>query len=302
MIIGRQKRTILMNIESELIAQESGAFELNPAQVRAQQKMISELMGSVLKEDTHYGLIPGCGNKPAIFLPGAHKLGMMFNLGPRYNIERNELGSDHREYEITCELVHRGTGRFIGEGVGVCSTMESKYRFRNENTGEIVPKEYWDTRDNEIIGGPSFAPKKIDGKWLIQHKVEHDNPADYYNTVKKIAKKRAYNDAILTCTAASDIFVPDDDTDDQIMSQESQEQGPRTVTQPQSRSGQPASTDATSGTPVISEGQCKLIYARLKNADIGIESFYSKYGISEIDQLPRDFINDCLEWIDGETK
>jgi hypothetical protein len=39
--------------------------------------------------------------------------------------------------------------------------------------------------------------------------VEHDNPADYYNTVLKMAKKRAHVDAILTATAASDIFTQD---------------------------------------------------------------------------------------------
>ena len=40
-------------------------------------------------------------------------------------------------------------------------------------------------------------------------KVEHDNPADHYNTVLKMAKKRALVDAVLTATAASDIFTQD---------------------------------------------------------------------------------------------
>ncbi|WP_418719751.1 hypothetical protein [Bilophila wadsworthia] len=40
-------------------------------------------------------------------------------------------------------------------------------------------------------------------------RVEHDNPADYYNTCLKMAKKRALVDAVLTCTAASDIFTQD---------------------------------------------------------------------------------------------
>ena len=40
-------------------------------------------------------------------------------------------------------------------------------------------------------------------------RVEFDNPADYYNTVLKMAKKRAHVDAILTATAASDCFTQD---------------------------------------------------------------------------------------------
>ena len=35
------------------------------------------------------------------------------------------------------------------------------------------------------------------------------SPADYYNNVLKMAKKRAFVDAVLTATAASDIFAQD---------------------------------------------------------------------------------------------
>jgi hypothetical protein len=40
-------------------------------------------------------------------------------------------------------------------------------------------------------------------------KGENEDPADCYNTVLKMAKKRAYVDAMLTATAASDIFTQD---------------------------------------------------------------------------------------------
>jgi hypothetical protein len=72
-----------------------------------------------------------------------------------------------------------------------------------------VPSKYWETRDRSLLGGDRFVPKKKDGKWVILERVEHDNPADYFNTVLKIAKKRAHVDAILTATAASDIFTQD---------------------------------------------------------------------------------------------
>jgi len=106
--------------------------------------------------------------------------------------------------------------------VGSCSSMESKYRFQTgpkESTGKAVPKEYWDVRKSDppkaqsLLGGKGFGTMKNDsGQWVISiqgEKVENTNPADQFNTVLKMAKKRAHVDAVLTVTAASDIFTQD---------------------------------------------------------------------------------------------
>jgi hypothetical protein len=100
--------------------------------------------------------------------------------------------------------------------------METKWRYRNaepEITDKPVPKEYWELKKKDVakaldmIGGKGFSTKKVDGNWMIAKmtggKVEYDNPADYYNTCWKMAKKRALVDAVLTVTAASDIFTQD---------------------------------------------------------------------------------------------
>jgi hypothetical protein len=170
---------------------------------------MQEIMGAVMKEGEHYGCIPGTGDKPSLLKSGAEKLAHTFQLAPRYTIERTDLPGGHREYEVVCEIMSVATGNFLGSGVGVCSTMESKYRFRSTNTGREVPREYWNTRDSSILGGPQFSPRKIDGKWIVFERIEHDNPADHYNTVKKMAKKRAFVDGVLTVTAASDLFTQD---------------------------------------------------------------------------------------------
>ena len=82
-----------------------------------------------------------------------------------------------------------------------------------------MPRAYWDVRQEdpakaqELIGGKGFTVKKVDGQgWMIAkggEKIEHDNPADHYNTALKMAKKRALVDAVVTSTAASDIFTQD---------------------------------------------------------------------------------------------
>jgi len=185
------------------------------SQVVEQVKTIQEIMTAVMKDGTHYGTIPGT-DKPTLFKPGAEKLSLTFRMAPRYSGEDNpkDLGRGHREYIILCELYHIGTGRFLGAGVGSCSTMESRYRYRDtfEATGKPVPKEYWDKRNQALIGGSGFRAKKIDGQWQIVKITERqENPdiADQYNTVLKMAKKRAHVDASLTATAASDIFTQD---------------------------------------------------------------------------------------------
>ena len=82
-----------------------------------------------------------------------------------------------------------------------------------------MPRAYWEIRQDdpakaqELIGGKGFTVKKVDGQgWMVAkggEKVETDSPADHYNTVLKMAKKRALVDAVLTTTAASDIFAQD---------------------------------------------------------------------------------------------
>lgn len=190
---------------------------MTPDSVVRQVVLIQDVMEKVMKEGEHWGKIPGCGPKPTLLKAGAEKLSLVFRLAPSYAVTQSDLAGNHREYYVKCTLTHIPTGKIFGEGVGACSTMEGKFRFRMgdvEFIGRPVPTEYWKSRDVELIGGRGFTAKKNPdtGKWEVARagdKIEHDNPADYYNTVLKMAKKRAHIDAVLTATAASDIFTQD---------------------------------------------------------------------------------------------
>ena len=135
------------------------------------------------------------------------------------NIER--LDNGHRDIRVYCHVFNMG-GIELATGVGSCSTMESKFRYRGGEkipTGQPVPKEYWNLKKEakfsealEKIGGPGFGVAKINGQWEVcemGEKMENPDIADTYNTVLKMAKKRAYVDGILSATAASDIFTQD---------------------------------------------------------------------------------------------
>jgi hypothetical protein len=189
--------------------------QLTPVDVLAQVQTIQELMSKVMHDGEHYGTIPGT-DKPTLLKAGAEKLSILFRLAPDYEVERGDLPGGHREYHVTCRLKHIHTTDFWGAGVGICSTMESKYRWRQdvEWTGEAVPQDYWKDRDATFLGGKGFMAKKNpgSGQWEIAKKsgrVENQDIADTYNTVLKMAKKRAHVDAMLTATAASDIFTQD---------------------------------------------------------------------------------------------
>jgi hypothetical protein len=188
--------------------------------VLEQVALIQKIMHSVMKEGEHYGVIPGTGTKPSLLKPGAEKLSFTFRLSTTYAVAEQYLDRDHIKYRVVCTLRNQSrTGEW--QGVGTCSTMESKYRFRTgpkEPTGKAVPHEYWQMRKSdpakalELIGGKGHVVGKEDGIWQIfkqGERVENDNPADQYNTALKMAKKRAHVDAVLTATAASDIFTQD---------------------------------------------------------------------------------------------
>lgn len=161
------------------LAQAASQDQAPALAVREQVNQIQYLMKSVLKDGTHYGTIKGCGDKPTLLQPGAEKIAYMFKLVPTYKVEREQLGSGHREYTVECTLTSRGTGEVMGFGVGECSTMESKYRYR------------WD------------------GYGRDRRRIENPDVADVWNTCLKMAKKRAFVDAVKSTTAASDVFTQD---------------------------------------------------------------------------------------------
>lgn len=165
--------------ESNQLAVASNPEQQGALEVRQQVNQIQYLMQQVLKSGEHYGVVPGTKGKPTLFQSGAEKIAYMFHLVPSYEIHKTDLGGGHREYEVTCTLTSRDSAEVMGYGMGACTTLESKYRYRN--------------------------------KWVNSQKVREENPdiADTWNTVLKMAKKRAFVDAVKSTTAASDIFTQD---------------------------------------------------------------------------------------------
>jgi len=209
---------------NEIVEQQSASMQivngndymigLNELKTRA--NMVTKIKREIMRENVHWGKVPGCGDKPTLLKNGAELLCMAFKLASDAKVEISDLGNGHREYTVTTTLTSIVTGAPISTGLGSCSTMESKYRYRGAelvSTGKPVPQDYWDERDPALLGGKGFVAKKdYDGKWMIFAKGEKkENPdiADTYNTVLKMASKRSFVDATLKATGGSSEFTQD---------------------------------------------------------------------------------------------
>lgn len=186
-------------------------------ELKARANMVSDIKKQIMRKDTHFGVVPGCGSKPTLLKNGAELLCMAFKLAPDAKVEIADLGNGHREYTVTTTLTSIVTGVPVATGLGSCSTMESKYRYRGTelvNTGKPVPSAYWSDKDPSKLGGRGFVPKKDEnGRWMIfqkgDKKVENPDIADVYNTVLKMASKRSLVDATLKATGGSCEFTQD---------------------------------------------------------------------------------------------
>jgi len=174
-----------------------------------------------------YGAIPGAGKKMVLLQPGAQKLDNLFGLVPTYHIVDKELdftGEKHAgepffHYEVRCILMR---GEFqMGEGIGQCSSWESKYRWRKSErtcpqcgaTAIIKGKaEYgggWVCFARK--GGCGAKFKEGDAAIVLQETGRVPNPDihDQVNTILKMAEKRAHLLATINATSASEFFTQD---------------------------------------------------------------------------------------------
>lgn len=263
---------------------------LTAVEIRANVNLIQEVMQAVMKKEIHYGTIPGT-NKPTLFKAGSEKILSTFRIAVELDVE-DMSGPDVFRYRVKARGVIP-SGEIVGCGIGECSTDEDKYRWR----GAVNDKEWAATpEDRKRIKYVRPSNYNKDGE--VQQ--VRTNPADLANTVLKMAKKRAQIDLTLTATAASDVFEQDiEDLPEEYREgmREGEPKGKPEVKPPQSKSGKEAPT----GT--INENQKKLLYVKLKQADIAEIDFLAHYGIEHVVDLPAAKMNEALAAIkDGEIK
>jgi hypothetical protein len=174
-----------------------GSRSLTAADIRATVNLMQDVMLEVMRDGTHYGTIPGTKSK-SLYKAGAEKLMATFRLAAKPEVQDLSEGGEIA-YRVTVNLLS-ANGNFVGAGIGECSSAEDKYSWR----AAVCDEEWDETPENRRR--IKFA--KWQGK-VEKKKQVRTNPADVANTILKMAKKRAQVDAVITATAASDIFTQD---------------------------------------------------------------------------------------------
>lgn len=138
-----------------------------PEMVVKVQNETRALIAEALVESRDFGTIPGT-SKPTLFKPGAERICAAFAVVPRFEIVEQEV--DHEielrwrkkwkdwnngsftwqveegtawglyRYVVRCTLHLRATGEIVGEGVGACSSLESKYCDRPRDVENTILK------------------------------------------------------------------------------------------------------------------------------------------------------------------
>ena len=163
-------------IEKNAIVPKEAPFlasSMTAEDVSAHVSLVKDAMTKAMVKGEDFGTIPGC-DKPTLFKPGAEKLCVLFRLAPSFETVEHFDGN-HLTVRSKCTLTHINSGRPIAQGDAICSTKEKKY-----------------------------AKRKLNGKV-----VDNQELPDCYNTVLKMADKRALVAAALVATAASSIFTQD---------------------------------------------------------------------------------------------
>jgi len=267
------------------------------ASIRAQVNRIQEVMQAVMKDGTHYGVIPGTP-KPSLWKPGAEVLCATFRIAPSFGIE-DLSNHDAVRYRITCVGTHQATSTVMGEGVGECSSNEEKYKWRKAYQREFdaTPAD----RRRVKFGYDKYKEQDYE---ITQVRTE---PADVANTVLKMAAKRAQVAMTLNVTAASDIFTQDIEDLPEGMQADAEARAPvrkpkakgkpdakRDEGTTQQTEQQPGAQAAFDGT--LSEGQRRILQARLESAQVTADQFKTKFGIALAD-LPAAKFNDAAAWV-----
>lgn len=172
--------------------------QFSAVEIRQRVNLVQEVMRSIMKSDTHYGVIPGT-KKPSLYKPGAEVLCVTFRIADKYEVEDLTVDGMAR-YRVRCIGVHQVTGVVLGEGLGECSSHEEKYKWR----AAICAEEFEVTPENLRRVKFSKWNNKVEKKQQIR-----TESADQANTILKMACKRAKIAMTLNATAASDIFTQD---------------------------------------------------------------------------------------------
>ena len=164
------------------------------ASTMAKIQQMQNVVQKTLKKGHDFGEVPGT-SKPTLLKPGGEKICMLFGLNPEYEFLQTTEDYDKEffSYNIRCTLFRNGQP--VAQGVGSCNSKEKKYRYINVDK---IPENY--VGQSEEI---------IDKYGRVKYKINNPDICSLVNTILKMAKKRAFIDAVLQVASLSEVFTQD---------------------------------------------------------------------------------------------
>lgn len=169
------------------------AGRLSPGEAADRTAWLRQVTKAALVEGTDYGIIPGT-DRPSLLKPGAEMLLVAAGVG--FTIRRiDDADFDARRSVTYRATVRDRTGFTLAECDGTCSYDESRY--------------YRSAQDSERLERARAMKDRRPPK--------EDRFAEYkapFNTLVKMAQKRALVGAALAAVAGSGLFATDTEDDD----------------------------------------------------------------------------------------
>lgn len=187
--------------------------------IKKEREILGRFVKEAMVKDTDFGLIPGTKSR-TLYKPGAEKLADLFRCTPTFEIVKSieDFDGGLFYFVMMCRMVQRDSGVVIAEGLGSCSSRESKYRYREGQ--RVCPSCHgpFIMKGSEQYGGGWYCASKKGGCGLKfvdrapeifgQQMARTENPdvADQANTILKMATKRALIAGVLPISRCSDLF------------------------------------------------------------------------------------------------
>jgi hypothetical protein len=173
------------------------------AEAKRRVQELQAFVQSVMVSGVDFGVIPGTGDKPALFQPGAQKLAELY--GFSHNFEDTGSALDWEKpfflFRKRCILTSRRDGGYVGDGIGSCNSREDRYAYR------------W-VGDRDLPKGVDKASLRSkqrtgrNGSWTT-YRMPNEDIFSLVNTIEKMACKRAYVHAVISVTRSSGMFTQD---------------------------------------------------------------------------------------------
>jgi hypothetical protein len=172
---------------------------------KALDDQLRACMLAVLRPGVDYGTIPGMGDKPSLFKPGAEKLIQWFGFGFTSERGETERDSDGNRLGVTYRCtVTKGLpdGRTIT--IATCEGYAGYDEDRFYTSPEQAVAKAAKAKAREEYNAAKYNRAPNPAKW--QFITEYRAP---WNTVIKMAQKRAHVGAAIDATAAAGLFTQD---------------------------------------------------------------------------------------------